>query len=279
MRGIETALVVACLLGATAIGGIVGVAAADEDPIASARLGNVDHGPDVHLEGGFSVAPDGEIVAYEWTIEGPGGTDVLPNCANCVVTRFTPEQRGVYEITLEVTDSSGSTTTDSFLIEVTSLDPFEMDKTEPKQFEVSRSDLRETLEREAGPDPLDSYAWSLVGDWKGGADVFVERDRNSNVRGEVEVGPPDDRFPVQFPVRIGEAEWEAATEREHQFRETRVPRRIIDDEYEDPAGKYVDVLPTRLSDLDRSRLAGTTDPVSDSSVTGSGSGSYNATET
>jgi len=275
MRRTLAGIIAVCLL-VTAVG-VVGAA---DDPIASAKLSSVDHGPGVNIDATLSTAFEGEIDSYEWAVTGPDGAAVPPQCVSCIRTQFTPQQTGTYEVTLRVTDERGLTATDTLLLEVEQLDPMAVSETEPRRITVRRDRLRATLESEAGPDPLETYAWSFVPDSRGGANVFLERDSNGRLRGQVEVGEPNDRVTVEFPVRINDIEWQEAIDRQNAIRSVRLPRRVFEDEFRDPAGVYVDPPEGHLGDRDRARIAGETDPVDGnrSAVTGSGSGPYNATD-
>ena len=99
----------------------VGVAAASEAPLASAGLdqeGQVN--ATVYLDGGGSVAPDGSIARFEWSIEAPNGTTLAPDCPSCSQTWFVPQEEGRYHVTIRVTDEDGATSEDTLYVDVES---------------------------------------------------------------------------------------------------------------------------------------------------------------
>lgn len=109
----------------TVVGGGVGVTAemgaqtAESGPLADAGLDQtVTEETTVYLDAGGSVAPDGSLEGYEWTIETPTGDTVEPDCQTCVQTSFVPERIGTYAVTVTVTDDDGQTDADTLYVEV-----------------------------------------------------------------------------------------------------------------------------------------------------------------
>ena len=95
--------------------------AADENraPLADAGLDQeVEYGATVRLDATGSRDPDGEVTAYEWTIERPDGTTVEPDCSSCGRTSFRPQSVGTYAVTVTVTDDEGATRSDTLYVEV-----------------------------------------------------------------------------------------------------------------------------------------------------------------
>ena len=59
----------------------------------------------VSLDGSQSYDPDGSVVAYNWTIQKPGGADILSG----PTLQYTWTQPGTYQVILTVTDNDGQT--------------------------------------------------------------------------------------------------------------------------------------------------------------------------
>lgn len=120
-RSVVIAFVV-CLLMVFVTG--LGVGASSAPPQADAGLDQtVDQHATVYLDAGGSTAPDGDIVAYEWVIDGPDGTTFEPECPACQQPRFTPEEPGTYDVTVTVTDSNGQTASDTLYVDVHAREP------------------------------------------------------------------------------------------------------------------------------------------------------------
>jgi hypothetical protein len=91
----------------------------DGRPLADAGLDqSTTVGSTVYLDGGGSLDPDGEIEAYDWSIETPGGETVHPRDPDAVTTRFVPEKLGRYEVRLTVTDEDGQSQSDTLYVDV-----------------------------------------------------------------------------------------------------------------------------------------------------------------
>ncbi|WP_430506524.1 PKD domain-containing protein [Haloparvum sp. PAK95] len=116
-------LILVLLLAAALLA--TGVTATEANtPLAEAGLDqSVTQGTTVYLDGGGSHAPDGEIVAYRWAIESPGGTETTPEDPNGVRTTFEADELGVYEVTLTVTDDAGRTANDTLYVDVSRGEP------------------------------------------------------------------------------------------------------------------------------------------------------------
>jgi hypothetical protein len=96
-----------------------GAADGGEPPLVDAGLDqSVVAGTTVYLDGGGSVDPDGEIVAYRWSIETPRGETITPTDRDAEMTRFVPEQTGRYHVQLTVTDDDGNTRSDTLYVDV-----------------------------------------------------------------------------------------------------------------------------------------------------------------
>lgn len=84
---------------------VAATVAENESPLADAGLDqHAERGQSVLLDATGSRDPDGEIAAYEWRIETPGGSVVRPACADCGRTRFTADEVGEYAVTVTVTE-------------------------------------------------------------------------------------------------------------------------------------------------------------------------------
>ncbi|KPN31282.1 PKD domain protein [Halolamina pelagica] len=96
------------------------VAAGDDGrPLADAGLDQTATvGSTVYLDGGGSLDPDGEIVAYNWSIETPDGATITPADPTSATTRFIPEEVGRYYVTLTVTGDDGKRHSDTLYVDV-----------------------------------------------------------------------------------------------------------------------------------------------------------------
>ncbi len=72
----------------------------------------------VTLNGSEYYDPEGEQLAYLWSLASPVGSNVELAQSTNVSTNFTPDVAGTYQLTLTVTDESGLTDTDSVVITV-----------------------------------------------------------------------------------------------------------------------------------------------------------------
>jgi hypothetical protein len=103
--------------GAVTVGGAV--PEENQSPLADAGLDqSATVGSTVYLDGGGSLDPDGEIVAYRWEIERPDGSTTTPANASDPTTWFSPTVTGKYAITLSVTDDDGATRQDTVYVTV-----------------------------------------------------------------------------------------------------------------------------------------------------------------
>jgi len=132
----------------------------DEPPLADAGLDQtVPPGTTVYLDGGGSVAPDGEIVSYEWEIEQPDGSTIDPcDADNCVRPSFLPTAIGQYNVTLTVTDDEGRTAEDTLYVTVTDSDPPSATLTGPDTLSVGETGSF-ILRGSAGDAPLSTVHW------------------------------------------------------------------------------------------------------------------------
>ncbi|NHX36648.1 MULTISPECIES: PKD domain-containing protein [Halolamina] len=103
------------------VAGVTAPVAADDDgrPLADAGLDQTATvGSTVYLDGGGSLDPDGEIVAYRWSIETPSGESITPVDPTSVTTRFVPEEPGRYYVRLTVTGDDGRRHSDTLYVDV-----------------------------------------------------------------------------------------------------------------------------------------------------------------
>ncbi|MCK4971649.1 MAG: PKD domain-containing protein, partial [Thermoplasmata archaeon] len=113
--------------------------------------------------------PDGEIVLYTWDM---GDGSALVNTTVPSVTHTYPDHDRYYQVRVEVLDNDGSTSTTTFIVEVSRPDPFELHKVDagpdvetvvgrPVQFHVNVTD---------GTEAIVHYYWDLDGDTTTDAD-------------------------------------------------------------------------------------------------------------
>ncbi len=113
--------------------------------------------------------PDGEIVLYTWDM---GDGSALVNTTVPSVTHTYPDHEGYYQVRVEVLDNDASSSTTTFIVEVTRPEPFELHKVEagpdvetvvgrPVQFHVNVTD---------GTEAIVHYYWDLDGDATADAD-------------------------------------------------------------------------------------------------------------
>ena len=91
-------------------------------PIANAGIDQAAQiGQSVMLDGSASSDADGDPLTFYWTIiEQPSGSDVTLSNSDSVTPEFTPDLAGLYIIELVVSDSEGSSTSDSVTVNVES---------------------------------------------------------------------------------------------------------------------------------------------------------------
>lgn len=95
------------------------VVTANEAPLADAGLDqSVPEGTTVYLDATGSRDPDGSIAGYEWVIEAPNGSTLLPDDLTDPRTSFVPDRPGRYEVTVIVTDDQGVTARDTLYVDV-----------------------------------------------------------------------------------------------------------------------------------------------------------------
>lgn len=134
------ALVGTTVLALFVVGSLTLGVTATAGPFADAGLDQtVDRGTNVYLDAGGSVAPDGSISSYEWTIERPDGTEMEPACRDCVTTSFVPSQIGQYEVTVRVRGESGETATDTMYVEVREPEGPEVSLSGPATLDVDQT--------------------------------------------------------------------------------------------------------------------------------------------
>lgn len=92
---------------------------ADEPPTAAAGTDrSIDLGETVSLDGSASSDPDGDELAYRWTVvTAPAGATAAPTEPTAVSTSLTPDAAGVWEVELTV-EAGGLTDTDSVRVVV-----------------------------------------------------------------------------------------------------------------------------------------------------------------
>lgn len=150
-----------------------GDTSAAEPPLADAGLDQtVPRETTVYLDGGGSVAPDGEIADYDWEITRPDNSTTSPTCLTdeCVRATFLPSQVGVYSVTLTVTDDEDRTAQDTLYVTVTDKEPPSATVTGPDELLVGESGTFE-LDGTAGDAPLSSITWLVDGDRHAGSFV------------------------------------------------------------------------------------------------------------
>jgi PKD repeat protein len=92
----------------------------DNEQVAAAFTAKPDSGEiplDVTFDASGSYDPDGEIIAYEWDLDGDGRYDD----AEGVTATYTYEQEGDFEASLRVTDNNGEYNTMEMIIEAGSV--------------------------------------------------------------------------------------------------------------------------------------------------------------
>jgi hypothetical protein len=142
--------------------GTVGSAIAAGAPMADAGLDQtVTDGTPVELDGSGSLHPDGQITAYEWSIEADGQGTFEPDCSNCERTAFAPPARGTYRVTLTVTDATGRSATDSMSLTVTKAGP-SVELTNASQIQTDHP-VTLVSEIESRDAELDRIGWALDG--------------------------------------------------------------------------------------------------------------------
>ncbi len=113
--------------------------------------------------------PDGEIVLYTWDL---GDGSALVNTTVPSVTHTYPDHDSYYQVRVEVLDNDGSSSTTTFIVEVSRPDPFELHKVDagpdvetvvgrPVHFHVNVTD---------GTEAIVHYYWDLDGDATADAD-------------------------------------------------------------------------------------------------------------
>ncbi len=113
--------------------------------------------------------PDGEIILYTWDL---GDGSPLVNTTVPTVTHTYPDTAGYWQVRVEVLDNDGSSSTTTFMVEVSRPDPFELHKVDagpdvetvvgrPVQFHVNVTD---------GTEAIVHYYWDLDGDATADAD-------------------------------------------------------------------------------------------------------------
>ncbi|NOQ54195.1 MAG: PKD domain-containing protein, partial [Thermoplasmata archaeon] len=117
--------------------------------------------------------PDGEIVLYTWDL---GDGSPLVNTTVPTVTHTYPDLGRYYQVRVEVLDNDGSSSTTTFMVEVSRPDPFELHKVDagpdvetvvgrPVQFHVNVTD---------GTEAIVHYYWDLDGDATADADGMTQ---------------------------------------------------------------------------------------------------------
>ena len=67
-------------------------------------------GTTITLDGSKTTDPDGDFLAYQWTLESaPQGSTAALVAANTTTASFTPDTQGTYTFSLKVTDALGNT--------------------------------------------------------------------------------------------------------------------------------------------------------------------------
>lgn len=161
LRGVRVAVAVVALVAVATSG--VGAASTNQAPFPAAGLDqSVDEGATVYLDAGGSYDPDGEITAYEWTITAPNGTTLRPRCGSCVLTRFTPERAGTYEVRVTVTDDDGASRSDMLYVTVAAAAPPTVQVSGPTSIEEGSTAAFEARVQ-AGDHALSELVWTANG--------------------------------------------------------------------------------------------------------------------
>jgi hypothetical protein len=152
--------VLALLVLATA----TGAAVSNEPPLADAGLDQTaTRGTTVYLDAGGSRDPDGNITAFNWTIQTPAGTTTQPDCPSCERTHFRADATGTFEVTVTVTDDDGATATDTLYVDVTAGDPPDATLAGPNTLDTGQNGTYSAT-LGAGAAPLDRAVWYVDGD-------------------------------------------------------------------------------------------------------------------
>lgn len=158
MRFHALTLVLACLLLGIPLAG----AADAEAPLADAGLDqSVSQGTTVHLDGGGSHAPDGEIATYEWEVLSPDDDTVASLTGR--TPSFEAAALGTYDVTLTVTDDAGRTASDTLHVRVAEGDPPAVALEGPSAMSVGESGTF-TAAIDPGDAPVDRVVWRIDGD-------------------------------------------------------------------------------------------------------------------
>ena len=151
-------LAVAAVLVVTPVDGLGTVQEGEDNPQAEAGLDQtVRQGAVVVLDAGGSVAPDGEIVAYNWTIRRPDNSTAAPDCRDCQQMQFQPTQVGTHAVTVTVTDDENRTATDTMYVEVLAHEPPQPSISAPDRVQ-SNGTVTVEFTVESGDEPLSSVA-------------------------------------------------------------------------------------------------------------------------
>lgn len=95
--------------------------ASAEPPQAVAGLDQtVERNASVLLDATQSFSPEGELVAYDWTITSPSGASVDQTCDStaCGLAHFRAPDLGEYTVTVTVTDDEGQEASDTLYVTV-----------------------------------------------------------------------------------------------------------------------------------------------------------------
>jgi len=151
-------LAVAAVLVVTPVDGLSTIQESEDNPQAEAGLDQtVRQGAVVVLDAGGSVAPDGEIIAYNWTIRRPDNSTIAPDCRDCRQTQFQPTQVGTHAVTVTVTDDENRTATDTMYVEVLAHEPPQPSISTPDRVQSNETVTVEFTVAE-GDEPLSSVA-------------------------------------------------------------------------------------------------------------------------
>lgn len=159
----QYAVVVMLLVGVLASGLPAAPTDGNEPPLADAGLDqSVSRGSTVLLDGGGSRDPDGEIASYSWTITAPDGSSVDPGCPSCERTQFVAAQRGVYEVTLTVTDDDGARSSDTLYVTVGPGSGLSVTLAGPDETTVGKT-VQYDATVDGGTAALDELVWRVNG--------------------------------------------------------------------------------------------------------------------
>lgn len=135
----------------------------NEPPFASAMAapsGSVPLRVAVTLSAAGSWDPDGDVLAYHWTLARPGGSAAALSGADASVATFTPDRPGTYTATVTVRDGKGATASASAAVVAADQPPVVQLPTQ-LYGNVHAAITLDAAASDPEGEPL-AYAWSVV---------------------------------------------------------------------------------------------------------------------